>query len=130
LQTARGTIDKYHGSLLDWWRHGGRGLDEPGVVWEKLVLAGGTFHPLKLPLLRHLNRLSAARTIKLNLVHGDLSFDSSAASRWLESFLLVNLGQRFVNQIQRVVETRRDKTEHHRPTSTACPPANEREVCR
>jgi hypothetical protein len=33
-----------------------------------------------------------------------LSFDSSAASRWLESFLLVNLGQRFVNQIQRVVE--------------------------
>jgi hypothetical protein len=33
-----------------------------------------------------------------------LSFDSSAASRWLKSFLLVNLGQCFVNQIQRVVE--------------------------
>ncbi len=68
------------------------------------MLAGGTFHLLKLRILRRLNRLSAARTIKLNLVHGVLNFDSSAANRWLESFLLVNLGQCFVNQIQRVVE--------------------------
>jgi hypothetical protein len=93
--------------LPDWWRRGkrgGRGPDEPGFVREKFVLAGGTLHPLKLRLLRHLNRLSAARTIKPNLVHGDFSFDSSAASRWVKSFLLVNLGQRFVNQIQRVVE--------------------------
>ena len=45
------------------------------------MLAGGTFHPLKLRLLRRLNCLSAARTIKLNLVHGDLSFLKTTASR-------------------------------------------------
>jgi len=85
------------------------------------VLAGGTFHPLKLRLLRRLNRLSAARTIKLNLVHGALNFDSSAASRWLKSFLLVNLDQRFVNKIQRVVEI---------GTAPIAPAARLREFCR
>jgi hypothetical protein len=50
-----------------------------------------------------------------------LNFDSSAASRWLKSFLLVNLDQRFVNKIQCVVEI---------GTAPIAPAARLREFCR